>query len=85
MQIALTTLAAMAAATQVAGAVAATPQELAASHAWVAEKILGEGVAEGPAGLIVLANNDPVQPNERNGGKLRSSTRSSTVACSAMR
>jgi len=71
MQVALTTLAAMAAAAQVAGAVAATPQELAASHAWVAEKILGEPGTEGPAGLIVLANNDPVQPNERNGGKLR--------------
>jgi len=65
------TLAALSASAQIPGAVTPSPQEMAASHAWVVDKILGQAAEAAGPGLIVLANNDPVQPNQRNGRPLR--------------
>jgi alpha-galactosidase len=71
MKAGLATLAALAAATNLAGATTVSPQELAVSHAWVLEKILGQAAEVPGPGLIVLANNDPVQLNARNGRPMR--------------
>ncbi len=53
-----------------------TPDEMAEAHRWTAAKF--EGVVrpmEPTPGLTVLANNDPVQRNERNHGPMRMSGR----------
>jgi alpha-galactosidase len=52
--------------------VSVTPAEMAEARRWVAAKFQGTPVAEeSPAGLIVVANNDPVQLNGRAGAPLR--------------
>jgi alpha-galactosidase len=51
---------------QVARAVSPTPAELAEARAWAAAKFEGKTDATPPAvGLVVVANNDPVQQNGR--------------------
>lgn len=55
-----------------AGATGVTPAEMDEAGRWVAAKFKGVVLAEAPAaGLEVLANNDPVQPNARGGRPLR--------------
>ncbi|UCH36645.1 MAG: alpha-galactosidase [Armatimonadota bacterium] len=59
-------------ATQWAHGVSVVPAEMAEARRWAAAKF--EGVQEAPpreAGLIVLANNDPVQPNARAGRPMK--------------
>jgi alpha-galactosidase len=54
------------------GAITVTPDEMAEAARWVAAKFKAVVVEEAPqAGLVVLANNDPVQRNARGGKPLR--------------
>ncbi len=54
------------------GATVASPDELSESSRWVAAKFAGvQAEPPRPTGLIVLANNDPVQKNQRAGRPLR--------------
>jgi alpha-galactosidase len=63
--------AALLAMSQLAGAVAVTPDEMAEAHAWAQAKMLGQQAPPPGPGLIVLANNDPVIQNNRGGKPLR--------------
>jgi len=54
------------------GAVSASPEEMGEASQWVAAKFKGVAAAERPSvGLVVLANNDPVQLNARGGRPLK--------------
>ena len=62
-------------------AVAPTPDELAASERWCADHFdlaSGKAPVELPAGLLVLANHDPVQHNARGGKPLNLAGKSYT-------
>ncbi|HNR35946.1 MAG TPA: alpha-galactosidase [Candidatus Hydrogenedentes bacterium] len=57
---------------QMACGAAPTPAELDEARRWVAAKFEGIQVAPEPAaGIVVFANNDPVQPNARHGRPMR--------------
>ena len=54
------------------GAVSVSPEEMGEASQWVAAKFKGVVASEAPAvGLVVLANNDPVQLNARAGRPLK--------------
>src|ERR1035437_10365250 len=54
------------------GTVSVSPEEMSEASRWVAAKFMGVATNEAPTvGLIVLANNDPVQLNSRAGRPLR--------------
>ena len=54
------------------GAVSVSPEEMGEASQWVAAKFKGTVASEAPAvGLVVLANNDPVQLNTRGGRPLK--------------
>jgi alpha-galactosidase len=54
------------------GAVTASPEEMNEASQWVAAKFKGEVTNQAPAvGLLVLANNDPVQLNARAGRPMK--------------
>jgi alpha-galactosidase len=70
-QAALLEIVLMGASAMVSAAVG-TADEMAQSRRWVAAKLGGDGAAPpAPPGLYVLANNDPVQLNSRNGGPMQ--------------
>lgn len=72
----LTEVVALAMATQLAVCPLVTPDEMAEAHRWIAAKF--EGVVrplEPTPGLLVLANNDPVQRNGRGGEPMHLSGR----------
>jgi hypothetical protein len=53
-------------------AVSVSPEEMSEASQWVAAKFQGMVASEAPAvGLMVLANNDPVQLNARGGRPLK--------------
>ena len=58
--------------TTLAGAVTVTPAEMREARLWAAAKFDGQVLSEPPAAMLtVLANNDPVQRNSRNGQPMR--------------
>ena len=68
----LTILLAVLACIPMRGAVSVSPEEMGEASQWVAAKFKGVVASEAPAvGLMVLANNDPVQLNARGGRPLK--------------
>jgi alpha-galactosidase len=68
----LSALLAVLACTPLYGAVSVSPEEMGEASQWVAVKFKGVVASEAPeAGLMVLANNDPVQLNTRGGRPMR--------------
>ena len=68
----LSALLAVLACTQMCRAVSVSPEEMGEASQWVAAKFQGMVASEAPVvGLMVLANNDPVQLNARAGRSLK--------------
>jgi len=53
-----------------ASAVTVSPDEMGEVHAFVTSRFVEQPTEPAPPGLVVLANNDPVQPNARGGRPL---------------
>src|ERR1035441_10190633 len=72
LRLGLATMLAVLACTSLYGTVSVSPEEMGEASSWVAAKFHGVLASEAPAvGLMVLANNDPVQLNARAGRPLK--------------